>query len=60
MKKNLMNGTDNEGRFVIEPGILVHDDPMNSSMLKAILTDSHFWIPVGVLIFGISVLLAVK
>lgn len=60
MNKNLMYGPDKEGRFVIELRILVHDDPMNSSMLKAILTDSHFWIPVGVLIFGISVLLAVK
>ena len=33
---------------------------MNSQMLKAVLTDSHFWIPVAVLIFGISVLMAVK
>lgn len=29
-------------------------------MLKAILTDSHFWVPVAVLAFGIALLLALK
>ncbi|HET9099771.1 MAG TPA: translocated intimin receptor Tir [Acidobacteriaceae bacterium] len=29
-------------------------------MLKAILTDSHFWIPVVVLLIGISLLLYLR
>ncbi|MDR5726624.1 MAG: translocated intimin receptor Tir [Terriglobia bacterium] len=29
-------------------------------MWKAILTDSHFWIPVVVLLFGIAVLLYLR
>jgi hypothetical protein len=29
-------------------------------MLKAILTDSHFWIPVGVLLIGIALLLYLR
>ncbi|HVV70229.1 MAG TPA: translocated intimin receptor Tir [Verrucomicrobiae bacterium] len=33
---------------------------MKDSMLKAILTDAHFWVPVAVLVIGIAVLLAVK
>jgi hypothetical protein len=29
-------------------------------MLKAILTDSHFWIPVAVLVIGIALLLYLR
>jgi hypothetical protein len=29
-------------------------------MLKAILTDSHFWIPVAVLLIGIALLLYLR
>jgi hypothetical protein len=30
------------------------------SLAKCILSDIQFWIPVGVLVFGISLLLAVR
>ncbi len=33
---------------------------MNHSMLKAILTDAHFWVPVAVLVFGIAVLILIS
>jgi len=29
-------------------------------LLKAILTDSHLWLPVGVLVLGLSLLWAVR
>ena len=29
-------------------------------MLKAILSDAHFWVPIVVLVIGITLLLAVK
>jgi len=30
---------------------------MKKSIIQAILTDSHFWVPVVVLVFGVIVLL---
>ena len=30
---------------------------MNQSMLKAIVTDVHFWVPVAVLIIGVALLM---
>jgi hypothetical protein len=33
---------------------------MKSSITKAILTDSHFWVPVAVLAFGIALLVFLK
>jgi len=33
---------------------------MKDSMLKAILSDAHFWVPIVVLVIGITLLLAVK
>ena len=32
--------------------------PLKPSLLKAVLTDAHFWIPVAVLAFGIALLVA--
>jgi len=29
-------------------------------MLNAILTDSHFWVPVAVLAFGIALLIVIR
>ncbi|MBN9658576.1 MAG: translocated intimin receptor Tir [Acidobacteria bacterium] len=33
---------------------------MKQPVWKAILTDGHFWLPVAVLVIGISVLMAVR
>ncbi|MGD0922809.1 MAG: translocated intimin receptor Tir [Terriglobia bacterium] len=33
---------------------------MKRSVLKAILTDSHFWVPVVVLAFGIALLVVIR
>lgn len=33
---------------------------MKDPMLKAILSDMHFWVPIAVLVIGITLLLAVK
>jgi len=33
---------------------------LKSSTVKAILTDSHFWVPVVVLVFGIALLVFLK
>jgi hypothetical protein len=30
---------------------------MKTGMLRAILTDSHFWIPVAVLLLGVALLI---
>ena len=35
-------------------------DSMKNSVLKAIVTDLHFWVPVAVLIAGIALLLVLK
>jgi hypothetical protein len=31
-----------------------------SHMAKAILTDSHFWIPVAALVFGVILLMGIR
>jgi hypothetical protein len=33
---------------------------LKRSTLQSILTDGHFWAPVGVLIFGIALLVAIQ
>jgi len=33
---------------------------LTSSTVKAILTDSHFWVPVVVLAFGIALLVVIR
>ncbi|MCJ7503716.1 MAG: translocated intimin receptor Tir [Acidobacteriia bacterium] len=33
---------------------------MKSSTVRAILTDSHFWVPVVVLAFGIALLVVIR
>jgi hypothetical protein len=33
---------------------------LKSSTVKAILTDSHFWVPVVVLVFGIALLVFLR
>jgi hypothetical protein len=33
---------------------------MKPRLLQAILTDTHFWLPAAVLIFGIGVLVALR
>jgi hypothetical protein len=33
---------------------------MKRSLLKAIVTDAHFWVPVVVLILGFALLLAIQ
>ncbi len=35
---------------------MTSEDHLETSMLKAILTDSHFWAPVAVLALGIVLL----
>jgi hypothetical protein len=33
---------------------------MKTSLLKSIATDSHFWVPVAVLVFGFVLLVALR
>jgi hypothetical protein len=33
---------------------------LKSSTVRAILTDSHFWVPVVVLAFGIALLIVIR
>jgi hypothetical protein len=33
---------------------------LKSSTVKAIFTDSHFWVPVVVLVFGIALLVVIR
>ena len=33
---------------------------MKTSIFKAIVTDAHFWVPVGVLVLGVALLLVLS
>ncbi len=47
-----------DGRW--DPQALDEEVDVRQSMWKAVVTDSHFWIPVVVLVIGMSVLAAVR
>jgi hypothetical protein len=48
------------GPSLAEASECLRRDPEGIQMLKAVLTDSHFWIPVVVLILGIALLVYLR
>jgi hypothetical protein len=44
----------------VEPSPAKEQMLMKNSMLRAIVTDVHFWVPVAVLILGIALLLILR